>query len=278
MEYVANGKLLRETGYLFRGEVNDVVTADLVRSEDGKQDKYCKDGKYVVVRIKNAKTAKDVAGSLTKANIINFDTFTVGDCYCLLAPYRKNRKITDYAHNEAEGYEDIVDVCMDTVMRIWYAELSNPMKYLIIKQRKIHIDEEKKIYLTYDLDLSEYDMTIGEKECAREFGFLFEELMMDEKYAEFTSVKLLREKNRNGGYEKICDLIGDIKNMKLLGKVPKRFDKLKDFFLSYYYIMIRVAVIIAIVIVCVVGIKILFDVLGLNTPLSFIGTENMANP
>lgn len=272
MEYMVNDELLRETGCLFKGKVNDVMTAGRVWSEDEQENKY------VILKVKDAETSKKLAGILSKFNRRDFKPFSVGDSYCIRAPYVKRRGIVDYVFTVAEGFDQIVDVCREMVRRCILTELPDAIKYLMVKERKLNVQEDGGVYFTYDLDLTDLDENVTEKECARECGYLIEELVGDEKYAEFISVKLLREKNSRGGYESYRDIILDVNNMKYLGRVPKRFDGLREFINKYLYVILKGAAIIGVIALCVAVIIYLFNTFDIGSSFDIIGTENLAKP
>ena len=272
MEYMVNDELLRETGCLFRGKVNDVMTAGKVWSEDENENKY------VILKIKDNETSKKLAGILSKFDRRDFKPFSVGNSYCIRAPYVKSRGIVDYVFTAAEGFNEIVDVCREMLRRVMLTELPESIKYLMIRERKLNIEEDGSVYFTYDLDLTNLDETITEKECARECGYLIEELIGDEKYAEFISVKLFKAKSSRGGYEKYYDIFWDIKDMKRFARAPKRFEGIRKFIDSYQFVILKGIAIAGVIALCVAGIIYLASMLDIGSSLDIIGTENLAKP
>lgn len=272
MEYTVNDEVIRETGCLFKGKVNDVMAAGKVWNEDDKENKY------VILKVKDIEVSKKLAGIIGDYRRKDFIPFSAGDNFCILSPYMKKRGIKDYVYTVAENFEEIVNVCKSMVNRIFWSELPYSIKYLLLKERKINVNEEGRIYFTYDFDLSNFDEEKSERECARECGYIIEELLNDEKYAEFIIVKLIKKKNSHGGYENFGEIIEDVKNMSFLGRVPKRFDNIKDFILRRERIIVMTIAIIFAIVVGIAGIKLFYNVMDINRSFDVIGTENLAEP
>ena len=272
MEYMVYDELIRETGCLLEGKVNDVMTAGKVWSDDEEENKY------VILKVKDAETSKKLANILSKFDRRDFKPFSVGDSYCIRSPYRKKRGIVDYVFTMADSFNEIVDICREAMRRVMITDLPEAIKYLMIKERKLNLEEDGRVYFTYDLDLTELDENITEKECARECGYLIEELVGDEKYADFMCVTLLKAKNSNGGYEDYNDVFQDIKNMKLLGRAPRRFEELREFIYKYIYVILKGFLIAGVVALCIAGIIYLANVFEIGSSFDIIGTENLAKP
>lgn len=270
MEYIIKGQEIRETACIFRGRVNDVMVADKTASDN--------ENEHMIIKVKDIETSKKMAEMFGEYRKKDFITFCAGDNFCIWTPYMQSRKITEYIYSVTETYDEIAEICKALYDRVFFSDLPNSFMYLILKERKINISEEKRIYFTYDLDLDKLEDGIEKKECARELGYIIEELISDEKYSEFTIVKLMKKKNSQGGYESFRELIDDIKNMRLLGKVEKKFDKIKDFILTYEIVMAKIAIAICLIVVCVAGVIYFWDKIDLNSSFDIIGTENLTIP
>ena len=77
MEYMVYDELIRETGCLLEGKVNDVMTAGKVWSDDEEENEY------VILKVKDAETSKKLANILSKFDRRDFKTFSVWDSYCI---------------------------------------------------------------------------------------------------------------------------------------------------------------------------------------------------
>lgn len=270
MEYIIKGEKIRETGCLFSGKVNDVMTADKLSGDKENED--------MIVKVKDPEISKKLAEMFGEFRKKDFITFCAGENFCIWTPYMQRRKITEYIYSVTETFDEIAKICKAMYDRVFFSDLPDAFMYLILKERKINISEEKRLYFTYDLDLSNLEEGIEKKDCARELGYIVEELISDEKFSEFTITKLMKKKNSEGGYEDFSELLYDIKRMGLLGRVEGRFDKVKDFILTYEIVMAKIAIAICLAVVCIVGIVYFWDKIDLSGSFDIIGTENLTLP
>lgn len=272
MDYLVNGEVVRAEGCLFRGSVNDVLVADKAGSKNGQNNRY------VILKIKDNETARLLVKILKEYREKLFVTFCVGRNYCILAPYMKGRKINAYIYAAAKSLEETLTICRDIVDMTASSGIPYDILYLMLRERKINIDEKGKIYFSYDLDLYSLEEGKTEKDCARECGYIIEELLKDKKYSKLIIVKLIKKKNSHDGYKSFRELTGDIENTQLREKAFGRLKKIRTFIKKHERFIVRLLIIISIAAICIAAAMILSELMDINGSIDIIGTENLAEP
>ncbi len=138
------------------------------------------------------------------------DDFSLGDKHVLVFPYHRERPLMDFYEGESMTLAQCEEVCISTILACITSDLPYPILYLLLKSGQLHISNDRSVFFSYELDLSELDESITESECTDECASVLLELLKPKSGQKATSYYLLEKKTANGSYDRFTDLYRDI--------------------------------------------------------------------
>lgn len=205
MVYQVGDRRLFVVSSLLQGQVNDVH----ICCEEGSRSKNY----MTLLVIRDRQTARTIVEMTAgkKSHMPYLEAFPWRDQYCLLFEYRSPRPVCEFAVGNPglehdAGWEKlalgIVLRCMEESTR------SNPFLYLMIRQNQIHLGTDGEIYVTYCLNLEEFDASVEERQCVCACAVYLANLMEESGCKK--SPELLLRKAERSAYQNFRELYQDI--------------------------------------------------------------------
>ncbi len=138
------------------------------------------------------------------------DNFSVGDKHVLVFPYHKERPLFDFYEGESLTLSQCEEVCFSTILACITSDLPYPILYLLLENGMLNLSNDYSVFLSYEMDLSQLNPEIGEKECTDTCARILLELLKPKSGQKATSYYLLEKKTANGSYSRFTDLYRDI--------------------------------------------------------------------
>lgn len=138
------------------------------------------------------------------------DNFAVGEKHVLVFPYHNERPLFDFYEGESMTLAQCEDICISTILACITSDLPYPILYLLLSNGKLNLSGDGSVYLGYEMDLSELNSEIGEKECTDVCARTLLLLLQPKSGQKATSFYLLEKKVANGSYHRFTDLYRDI--------------------------------------------------------------------
>jgi hypothetical protein len=233
-----------------RGEIKDCFIAKREGSTDGSQ--------YTLILIKEHSAVKLFLDMYRRARIKGesplIDSFSVEDDYVLVYPYRQERPLKDFYVGDALSVTECESVCINVIMSCISANLPYPMLYLMIKQRRINISKDGSVFFGYDVDLSELDLSKGEKHCATECAALLVVLLEPKAAEKSVSYELLLRRTQYQNYDHFAELYRDLSIAAAPTEKGSLWLRIKSFFSrnadTIFGILFWICLILVIIAVC----------------------------
>ena len=279
MKFQSNKLYLNCIQTVFYGEVNDVYIAE---------DLYVPEkSRYVLWVVKNHSYTKKILSSFLRQNISMEEAFidyfsSMGNDVFVL-PYENKRPLADFYMGNQLSTHDCETVCKNLVLTFITSKMTYPILYLIIKQGMISWARDYSIYLSYEIDLKEFDDTITEKQCVIECAKIVLDLLESKSKQKVFSYTLVKKRAQAEGYRTFAELYKDvtiaaepIKKRSIIAELKAWFNRNKD---SLFWILIVICVILGLTaLVALITLFIKGDVPWLRVFIngfSRIGTESL---
>ena len=231
-----------------RGDINDCYVAKREGSSDGSQ--------YTLILIKDHDTIKNFLEMYRRSRISGdsplIDSFSVENDYVLVYPYRQERLLKDFYVGDAMTVTECESVCINLIMSCISSNLPYPFLYLLIKQGLINISKDGSVYFGYAADLSELDLSKGEKNCASECAALLVVLLEPKSSEKSVSYELLLRRTRYQSYDHYAELYRDLsiaaaptEKGNLLLRIKSFFARNADTFFGILFWICLILVIVA---------------------------------
>ncbi len=158
------------------------------------------------------------------------DEFAFGDKHVLVFPYHKERPLFDFYEGESLTLSQCEDICISTILACITSDLPYPILYLLLSNGMLNLSNDGSVFFGYEMNLSELDESITEKECVDVCARTLLLLLQPKSGQKATSFYLLEKKVANGSYHRFTDLYRDI----TIAAVTKK--KITPFFLMKLWI------------------------------------------
>ncbi len=188
------------------GEVNDVYICRDLLSPGGIL--------YTVIVVHQHEVVRDILSLFSlsdrKGEQILIDDFSSGDKHVYVFPFHKERPLFDFYEGDALTLSQCEDICISTILACITSDLPYPILYLLLKNNMLNLSSDRSVFFSYELDLKDLDMNIGESECADICASILLKLLEPKSGQKATSYYLLQKKTDNGSYHRFTDLYRDI--------------------------------------------------------------------
>ncbi|MBO6137306.1 MAG: hypothetical protein J6O71_01715 [Lachnospiraceae bacterium] len=213
------------TATRFNGEVNDCFVAK-VQDEKNKS-------LYTLIVIHDHDTVRTLLDifrkSISKEGPF-IESFSSGQDYVLVFPYRTERLLDDFFEGEGLTLEQCEEISTNLILSCIASYLPYPVLYLIITQGKLNLSRDNSIYLTFDIDLKDLDEHIRESDCATECANIILKVLESKINEKNISYELLSKKTGNRSYSKFTEIYRDIKIASTPVKKRNIIVRIKSFF------------------------------------------------
>lgn len=125
-------------------------------------------------------------------------------------PYVQERPISEFYMGGAMTLKECEEVCVNLIISCMTSNLPWPLLYLVLRQKEIQMSKDRNVYLSYKLDLTELDDTVGESECAVECAKILLELLEPKASSKAKSYLLLKKKTEKYSYGSFKELYKDV--------------------------------------------------------------------
>lgn len=278
MIYRSERMTLRSVMDMFQGEVNDVIICEEISGGRGNY--------YTLLAVKDHKTVKKLLGIVEKTERdmdCCVDMFSFNNCFCMLFPYIKERKLNDFYMANAVSLAVCEDICLSLLLQCMSSTLPYPLLELVLKQGQIHLLKDNSVVLGYCLDLSELKENSGQKECAMQCAICVSELLQEKISKKNVSYQLLLKKIPKQNYQDFRELYKDIRLSKTSIEKKGIKKRILGFFRRNQDSMMKFLIYLSIVLLIIVAVVFISDLIFGENPFfrmftnSFkkIGTESL---
>ena len=125
-------------------------------------------------------------------------------------PYVQERPLDDFYMGGAMTLVECEEVCINLIISCMTSNLPWPVLFLVLKQREIQLARDRAVHISYKLDLTQLDDTIGESECAVECAKILLELLEPKAASKAKSYLLLKKKTEKTSYGSFKELYKDV--------------------------------------------------------------------
>lgn len=277
MTYQTGNMLLQKTQDVFVGAINDVVVCRDIAADTTMF--------YTLLIIKDHLTAKrflESFNTVADKNII-VASFTNQNDYIVVFKYDRTRPVSSFFDADISKTNECEQLCMRIVAECMSCGIPYPVMYLMLTQDQLNTERDGSVYFTYNIDLSELDTGIGERECVLECGKMFYEFLNRVGSSRTASFRLIEMKNRRREYRHFTELYRDFKASAIAfddgdrkTRLKNAARKRKDGFLRIVFIICAIIIVIALITLItelIVGDAAFFRIF--SNPFKTIGTETM---
>ena len=125
-------------------------------------------------------------------------------------PYVQERPMVDFYMGNAMPLKECEEVCVNLIISCMTSNLPWPVLFLVLKQREIQLARDRGVHISYKLDLTDLDDSIGESECAVECARILLELLEPKAANKAKSYLLLKKKTEKYSYGSFKELYKDV--------------------------------------------------------------------
>ncbi|MCR5452592.1 MAG: hypothetical protein K6F00_08200 [Lachnospiraceae bacterium] len=262
-----------------QNEVNDVCIARDINSSAGTL--------YTLIILKNHELVKKLLVVMESTKPVQtdrfIDSFSYKGNFILVFPYREERPISRFYMGESYPLTKCEDICINTLITCIDSRLPWSILYLILTQGQMHLAADDSVYLGFQIDFSNFDESMGEKDCTRECARLLLSLLECKSSQKAISYQLLQKKTENDSYQKFTELYRDVRitavskeRKGIKAVIYNIFVRNKD---VLFAILIRVSVVLAVIALVAFITQIIFgDIVWLSIFFNHfkkIGTESL---
>ncbi len=167
--------------------------------------------------------------------------------FCIVYPYKKERPLHKFYWSERRSGKECEQICMNLLIECISSGEAWPILYLILCQSQVHIERDHSIFFSYQLDLTELNEEIGEKDCVVKCARMVLDIMQNTPEMEKTiGMNLIRKKLLKDGYSHFAELFRDIHMDAGDWKKVKRKERIKDFLQAKRGTIIRILLIVSV--------------------------------
>ncbi|MDR1952974.1 MAG: hypothetical protein LBQ21_00610 [Clostridiales Family XIII bacterium] len=210
-------------------------------------------------------------------------SFLWGEDICYLFPYRRERRLADFAAGQITNPTISEEICVNILLACMESSLPYPLLFLEFEQELVHVEKDNSVYLTTDFDVSKLDASIDESDCVVRCARTMLDILNMNRKKRLKSRKLLSRKIERQAYARFSEVYHDIKLTVLAEKkmsILRRFFKFCGVHRDRIFRIILVLSVICFVLALVMLISyLIFGDFGLGKifghSLNTIGTERL---
>ena len=177
------------------------------------------------------------------------DMFSDEGKFFMVFPYIPERPLMKFYMGGSLTLRECEDICVNLIIACMTSNLPWPILYLLLVQREIQLSQDHLVQFSYNLDLTEFDPTIGESACVVECAKLLIELLEAKVNRRANSYFLLTKKIDRQSYDYFKDLYKDLKIARepirkggILLRLKLWYMRNKD---TLFYVLLRICIVLA---------------------------------
>ena len=192
---------------LFSGEVNCCYVARLSDDMNGRS--------FTIISVKDHDVIRTLMEAQSKIATIHnsqlVDSFSYGNDYVLVFPYRQERPISTFFVGESFSLSEVEEIGTNLLLTCISASLPYPVLYLMLEQGQINLAKDGSIYLTYIVDLKDLDVKRTERDCTVKCAQILRAILATKQDQKNISYELISRKSDNNSYSSFTELYRDLR-------------------------------------------------------------------
>lgn len=190
-----------------KSDVNDIFICQDMNTAAGNL--------YTLLVIKDHMTTKKYLEVFEHAGLPAQDSyiesFSDKGVFCMVFEYKQERPLKDFYMGNSYSLSECEEVCIQVIMACIASILPFPIIFLILKQGQLHLSKDHSVYFSYQLDLSELDPEITERDCAVQCAAILRDMLAPKASQKAFSYRLLEKKISRKSYDRFMELYKDIR-------------------------------------------------------------------
>ena len=279
MNYQANGMQLNTVRVVQKSAANDVLVCKDLNSDTGSL--------YTLLVIKEHRVVKQILEMLKKSGdgkrSACITEFSWNGDFCMVFPYKKERPLRAFYAGERFSLPKCETICIHLILACMTEGVPYPLLYLMLRQGQIHLAKDDSVYLSYQLDLSELDASVTEKECVVQCAAVLQELLAPKAPQKAVSYTLLTKKTEKRSYSEFSELYRDIRIAAVPEKKQGIRTRLSAWLAAYKDTLFRILLVICSFLAIIVAVTFLTQLIFGDAPwlrlftngFEVIGTESL---
>lgn len=207
MTYEACGMQLNTVRIVRRNATNDVLICRDLRSSAGSL--------YTLLQIKDHSVVKRLLEVFEQGGKERGEACVAGFSwngdFCMVFPYKAERPLRAFYAGERFPLSECEDICIHLILACMTEKVPYPILYLMLRQDQIHLAKDGSVFFSYQLDLTETDGQITEKDCVVQCARLLLELLKPKESRKAVSYTLLKKKIGKRSYSEFSELYKDVR-------------------------------------------------------------------
>ncbi len=171
-------------------------------------------GYLTVIDVKDHKVIQRFLSIYEKANVPqeerNMTYFSAEGKNRVVFPFVRERPLKDFYMGRVLSVEECEEICRNLIMACMTCGLPAPVLYLVLTQGQVHLSADFSVYLSYMIDLTEIDESIGEADCVRVCAEILRDILEVKEKDKAQSYALLQKKTRRASYLTFTELYKDV--------------------------------------------------------------------
>lgn len=206
MIYQSDQLTLRSVMDVFRGEINDVMICEEI---SGSRESY-----YTLIAVKDHDMTKKLLRIMKQPERevdCCIDMFSSNNCFCMVFPYIKERKLSDFYMAKSFPLPLCEEICLNFILQCMSSSLPYPILKLVLEQGQIHLLKDNSVALGYCIDLTELDENCTQKDAVMQCAICIRDLLRRKLSRKNISYQLLLKKIPKQSYQDFRELYKDIR-------------------------------------------------------------------
>lgn len=139
------------------------------------------------------------------------DSFLYDNNFCFLFDYVKERPLEDFYMGKSFSLHRCESICINLVLTCLSSALPYPVIYMLLTQGQTNLATDDSVYFTFNFDLTEFDDSKTEADCALECARIVKKLLGEHEEEKAISYNLIARRINREGYLKFSEVYKDIR-------------------------------------------------------------------
>lgn len=128
----------------------------------------------------------------------------------LVFPFASKRPLLDFYFGNTLNVAEAESICQNVVLAAIQSKLPSALLYLILKQELLQLSKDGSVYISYEMNLDEFDINKTEKDCVVLCARLLIELLEGKTTQKAITYQLLKKRSKSQGYTSFAQLYKDV--------------------------------------------------------------------
>ncbi|MBR3538542.1 MAG: hypothetical protein IKN79_05660 [Eubacterium sp.] len=192
---------------LFDGPANCCYMARLSNDMEGRS--------FTIIAVRDHNAIRALMEAESRIETIKdsqlVDSFSYGNDYVLVFPYRQDRPLDKFFVGEALTLNQVEEIGTNLLLTCMSASLPYPFLYLMLEQGQINVSKDGGIYLGFNVDLSGIDVKRTERDCTVKCAQILRDILSTKADQKNISYELISRKSENNSYSNFTELYRDLR-------------------------------------------------------------------